>query len=295
MLHVNKTIQNVFSYPLAFLLIIVFEYFTTITRAFMPLSLDHFVALLKYFLLTIVVFYKIKDLFHHYMVMATVLFVFNTWNSIYSLFFLENTSLIAHTNLFVSYIGVFIGLIWVKRKKNTILKYTSLAIGLSLATFCCTYFFNFLNFYSLQNFTGLVSEKIALSEMAFTDRNADTFYFENDKLYILDLWNTGCGYCFEKFPDFNKRYLNNNRTDIQYYSVNSPLERIDEENTAFDILKKYDYSFPQLKLHGDAIELFKINGFPKVIGLRNDTILFRGYLEMVDDFIKKYDKIYQPI
>lgn len=67
--------------------------------------------------------------------------------------------------------------------------------------------------------------------------------FQN-KLVLLDFWNTGCGVCFEKFPQlqaFYEKYRNDN--SVMIFAVNKPFEE-DKPNQAFEMIRERNLTFP---------------------------------------------------
>lgn len=93
------------------------------------------------------------------------------------------------------------------------------------------------------------------------------------KVVVLDLWTTSCKVCFEKFPDFEKFYLDNQgRSDIIIYSVNLP-ENNQEIEVIYGVINKLDYKFPILiskKSYNFYNEMYNINGVPSIMVLNKN-------------------------
>ncbi len=67
-------------------------------------------------------------------------------------------------------------------------------------------------------------EFISPDQYLLTDKDGVAFTFKKDQVYVIDFWYSGCTICFRKFPEFNRRYLQNNKERISYISVNYPVK-----------------------------------------------------------------------
>jgi thiol-disulfide isomerase/thioredoxin len=145
--------------------------------------------------------------------------------------------------------------------------------------------------------TGEVSKPAKLSELEFyTDSRMDKTIKIADldkKLYVLDFSNPGCGYCFKQMPDFQKlmnKYKNN--SEIGFYTIfvyDEPYDITWFEEYA----EKHKLTTPHLFINDNDslyVKNFGYNAFPQYKIVRNDTIIFDGYLEILDMFEGKYLK-----
>lgn len=113
----------------------------------------------------------------------------------------------------------------------------------------------------------------------------------NNKVVILDFWNTSCGACFQKFPllqELSDQYQNSN---VAIYAVNVPLER-DTIGQSFEVLQKRNFSFQNLDANDRGIvETMSIHYFPTTFIIVNGTIKFKGDLIDVNS---QLDKLLNP-
>lgn len=102
--------------------------------------------------------------------------------------------------------------------------------------------------------------------------------FEN-KIVLLDFWYTGCGDCFEKFPQlqaFYDKYKNDD--SVAVCAINKPIEE-DKPNEAFQLTEKY--TFPVLLPADEELpEKFDIRGYPTTLVIdRNGMVIYKGGIE----------------
>lgn len=150
------------------------------------------------------------------------------------------------------------------------------------------YWFNYLN---NGTFTGKVTETVKDNSWYIVSQNNDTLrqsYYQ-DKIVLFDFWNTACGGCFKKFPDIERIYRHyKDHPDFVLNAVNIPIKR-DTAGMAFTMMEKYNttYSFPVFVADSTMSNTFDINGFPKVIIMKNNKIVFRGQVELAEDYLAK--------
>lgn len=105
-------------------------------------------------------------------------------------------------------------------------------------------FFGFIFMENLVNYVIYNSdfeEKYFPTDKAYLkDINGDQFNFDSDKVYVVDLWNSSCAVCIEKFPEFEKLSTAYKSDHLELISLNIPLKR----DGQYDI-KAYveDYNF----------------------------------------------------
>lgn len=141
--------------------------------------------------------------------------------------------------------------------------------------------YGFVNFwFFLENFN---ARKIKNSpKMDFFHNNdqirLDTIF---NKVIVLDYWTTGCGVCFQKFPDYEKLYLKyKNNSKVLFYSVNIPTKK-DTIGFAKKMIEKYNYNFPVLYSASDTIpKQLGFNRYPHMVILKNREVRFNGYLNL---------------
>lgn len=102
-----------------------------------------------------------------------------------------------------------------------------------------------------------------------------------NKVIVLDFWNTSCGVCFKKFPDFEKIYLEfKNNPEVLIYSVNIPIKN-DTLYKTKNLVQKLGYKFPSLFANSNEIpQKLNFNTYPHLTILKNGKVKYNGRLEV---------------
>lgn len=133
-------------------------------------------------------------------------------------------------------------------------------------------------------FTGKIKEPLK-TDWFLINRNKDTLTAASfkDKIVVLDFWNTSCAVCFREFPHFEALYSSYKANpDVQIYAVNIPLDR-DTSGQAFAVIeRKNRYSFPVLVGDSAVRAQFGITGFPTIIILKDNEMIFKGRLDLAE-------------
>ena len=115
--------------------------------------------------------------------------------------------------------------------------------------------------------------------------------FQN-KIVLLDFWYSGCGVCFERFPQLQTAYKKyENDSSVMLLAVNKPIDE-DKPNQAFEMIREEGHSFPVVVTKDeDLAEKFGVKGYPTTFVIdRNGTIVYKGDIEgavkMVDELKK---------
>ena len=121
---------------------------------------------------------------------------------------------------------------------------------------------------------------------------------QKGKILVLDLWNTGCGICYKKFPDFDhlkQKYAST--PNIEFYAVNL-LHRNEELNKVKRTTQAFPYTFENL--HTDSLSSIQIKKqlnidlVPTIVIINKDAeVVYKGNLN-VEHYIF-YDNINQKI
>jgi len=144
--------------------------------------------------------------------------------------------------------------------------------------------------------TGEVSKPAKLSEIEFfTDStlNKVTINDLNKKIYVLGFSNPGCGHCFRQMPKFQQlmeKYEKN--TEIGFYTI-YVYNNITDIAWFQRYTEKNNITIPHLFINiKDSVyrQTFGYNSFPQYNIVKNDTIIFDGYFEILDFFERKYLK-----
>ncbi len=104
---------------------------------------------------------------------------------------------------------------------------------------------------------------------------------QRGKTLVLDFWNTGCGICFQKFPDFDnlkQKYASN--PEVAFYAVNL-IGRKQELSHIEKVTDKFSYSFENLYTDSLAAEqcrkLLHIEAVPAMIIInKNAEVVYKG-------------------
>ena len=144
--------------------------------------------------------------------------------------------------------------------------------------------------------TGETLKPAKLSELEFfTDStlNKVTIQDLQKDIYVLDFYSKNCGVCFMQMPKFQQlaeKYKEN--TEIGFYAVNVLADTTDIAQSQ-RFLERKNISIPLLFISAKDekyLQNFAYDSFPQYNIVKNDTIIFDGYLEILDFFERKYLK-----
>lgn len=126
-------------------------------------------------------------------------------------------------------------------------------------------------------FESEVNASFANIELYSMDDQLINLKDKGDTLIVLDFWSTSCGICFKEFPEFN---YNAGNPKVQFYAVNMPLRK-DTLSKTKAIISTY---FPDSRVlfikDANAFKTLNIDGVPMYYLIRNNTILFKGHIEI---------------
>jgi hypothetical protein len=109
------------------------------------------------------------------------------------------------------------------------------------------------------------------------------------QIVLLDFWYTGCGVCFEKFPEVQRLYdrLKSN-PNVVFYAVNRPVPS-DTIGQAVQMLQVRNYTFPVLiSVDSSMADHLGVFFYPTMIVMdRNQEIIYRGDLPGAEALIAK--------
>src|SRR5690606_30118651 len=143
---------------------------------------------------------------------------------LYELFIIGYISFIGFFNNLLGALGYVAALLWIKfpqkrQVRVVITTFTLVLVTLAWANFERILYFNWNITFRLDR-----HEFISPAQYRLTDKDGAPFIFKKDQVYVIDFWYSGCSICFQKFPDFNRRYLHNNNERISYIAVNRPVK-----------------------------------------------------------------------
>lgn len=191
--------------------------------------------------------------------------------------------------LFSLFLGVHL-----RRNYNTrllILSKVSLVLTLLLTLF---YFYPINNQYvNFNNFDGKLNK--SLNKSFFFTNDNDTIHFNGSNIdkniYVIDFWNNTCGVCIKKFPDLKKLRDKYKKYDnIKFITVNV-IKNEKDKLRANELLKKtFNEDLDNYFIHENEVKEFEIAGFPKLVVVKNNNIVFDGFIETLSIFDYKYFK-----
>ncbi len=116
--------------------------------------------------------------------------------------------------------------------------------------------------------------------LSLIDKNQESVELEKSKIIVLDFWTTSCGICFEKFPDFEKYYLEfRDNPNVEFYSINIPLKR-DEFDDVVKLVEELNYKFPTLYAKSqEEVKKLGIYSSPHLLIIKNGRVRYSGRLE----------------
>lgn len=129
---------------------------------------------------------------------------------------------------------------------------------------------------------GTYSQRVftPIPRVQLVDSNATPLQIaDNNKIIILDFWNSGCGVCFRLFPfvDSINKQIDRNKFEIRL--VNIPMNGQKKKDN-FRILNRFPYSIDQVFAENISVaDSFGVVAYPTTIVIKNNNILFRGDFE----------------
>lgn len=117
------------------------------------------------------------------------------------------------------------------------------------------------------------------------------------KIIVLDIWNSSCGICIKKFPDFEKLKNEFSKdSSIVFYTLNLPMKRFIEKKKE---VEKYTnpYSFGKLYADDNVQKQLNINSVPQYMIIdKNKKVRYlgslnTGTLEFYNNFYSIIEKI----
>ena len=186
---------------------------------------------------------------------------------------------------------------WFVKSKKLFIKILLPVVVILLALFLLKFVrYEIAQKFEKETWTGEIFKPAKLSEIEFfTDStlNKVTIKDLQKEIYVLDFYNNNCGVCFREMPKFQtlaEKYKEN--TDIGFYAVNVFRDTINIAQ-AQRFLEKQNINLPLLFIcekDEKYVQNFGYKLFPQYNIVKNDTIIFDGYFEILDFFERKYLK-----
>lgn len=109
--------------------------------------------------------------------------------------------------------------------------------------------------------------------------------FNNDSIYyVLDFFNTRCGYCFIEMPEFQKiknKYFSEN---VKFYFANAEFKN--ELLYMLDTVKN-KYDIPIIYIGKKDLKKLSMNAFPRLLVIKNKMIIYDNNLEGLENFFRR--------
>jgi thiol-disulfide isomerase/thioredoxin len=134
---------------------------------------------------------------------------------------------------------------------------------------------------------GSITKKVFFKAPSFVlyDTANKTIGLNNEKITILDFWNSKCAPCYSLFPIIDSVNKTMDTSKYEIFSVNIPLmnEKIFDN---FKLLDKYNYSFKKSFTANDSILAdFDVEVFPTTIVLKDNNVIYRGDFVSAIEFL----------
>ena len=122
----------------------------------------------------------------------------------------------------------------------------------------------------------LMVNRIPLEQLNLNDINGYAFEFHPDTTYVVDLWNSSCKVCIQKFPQFEDLAQDyKHKKDLVFMSLNMPLRR-DKQFNVKSLVKEYQFQ-SVFSTNYNLGKLLNIRSLPKLMIVKNkDSIVFKG-------------------
>lgn len=115
--------------------------------------------------------------------------------------------------------------------------------------------------------------------ISLIDQFENPVKLDDSKIVVLDFWTTSCAICFEKFPDYEKYYMEfKSNPQVKLYSINVPLKG-EKFNDIVSLVNELDYKFPTLYATSiQEAENLGIYAYPHILIIKNGKIRYEGML-----------------
>ena len=263
------------------------ECLTGILRGYASFMVSSLVGYILYFFLTIYLIKKIQSVTHDVLILLALFLGLSIIEIPIRVLSWEST-MVSLPDAIMHYSGIIIGYVFLKTKPNIGRGITIIGLVSVLFMFFSGYDL-WLNKLNYGTFTGIVCENAPEFNLNCENLSLNNASLKN-RMVVLDFWHTACGVCFQKFPEFQKRYDKyKNVKGLEFYAVNIHIKR-DTLNQAINTIRKLKYTFPVIIVDDDSLlKKFKVTGVPVTIIINNGShILYRGDVEGIDKIIEEF-------
>lgn len=186
------------------------------------------------------------------------------------------------------FIGIGLGfLAWQFKRARIVFILSALGLALTVQLYLYTRWLDYLNYGQFSTAMNQPAPQLKFVNELGTVKGNEIF---EDKIVVLDFWNTACGVCFQKFPTLQKMSDQYSNSNVEVYAINVSLER-DSVNQSYQALKKYSYTFKNLNAVEQSItKEMNVFAYPTTFIIVDGVIKFKGDLDDVDAQLEKLVK-----
>lgn len=107
----------------------------------------------------------------------------------------------------------------------------------------------------------------------------------NSEIIIIDFWNNGCGVCIEKFQVLKRLILEKkiDTSKVKIISLNI-YENKKEIKKGNQIFISQNLNFENYFANKKDVNVFNIKGYPTVVVIKKNEIIFKGSIETLNLF-----------
>lgn len=261
-------------------------------RIYLGSEFDSLIGFVLFFLLTIYFIRKHKALLPIWIILAAL--ILGDWlPELHMRITSFSDTLLTLPDSIIHTLGIICGFLYWRLKNPFNILTVSFGVLIVIFMFFqgYEYWYHKLNY---GTFTGDVKYSLPAKFEAFDAQS--TLITDNilqNKIVLLDFWYTGCGACFEKFPQVQAAYDRyKNEKSIAIFAVDQPVDE-DKPGQAFQMIKDEGYSFPVLIAKDvEMAEKFGVKFYPTTFVIdRTGEIVYRGDIagavKMVDELKTK--------
>lgn len=185
-------------------------------------------------------------------------------------------------------IGIILGfLAWRVKQARIVFILSTLVLALTVQFYLYTRWLDYLSYGQFSTEMNQPIPQLKFVNELGTIKGNEIF---EDKIVVLDFWNTACGVCFQKFPALQKMSDQYSNSNIEIYAINVSLKR-DTINQSYQALKKYSYTFLNLvAAEQSIIEEMNVLAYPTTFIVVNGVIKFKGDLMDINELLEKLIK-----
>lgn len=160
--------------------------------------------------------------------------------------------------------------------------FASIAISLTALLSFVAYpnYYNYLNGEQLSQSANKNADSRAALTLISQSTDSTSLAKMGNKIFILDVWYSGCGVCFKKFPEFEaltREYAKD--TNLYFAALNIPLKKELDTLGSFGMVEEYSFNKLQATSTTDENKWGIEMGYPTLLVFdKNHKIRYSGTL-----------------